>query len=75
MQNTIHSATVLMFIPVPAIWLRIDCWEAEKDLKTTPGSDCVLNELAINEPLEYTRLYLDENLQMWVYAEDSLDLF
>ena len=20
--------------------LRIDCWEAEKDLKTTPGSDC-----------------------------------
>ncbi len=19
--------------------LRIDCWEAEKDLKTTPGSD------------------------------------
>ena len=40
--------------------LRIDCWEAEKDLKTTPGSDCVLNELAINEPLEYTRLYLDE---------------
>ena len=55
--------------------LLIDCWEAEKDLKTTPGSDCVLNELAINEPLEYTRLYLDENLQMWVYAEDSLDLF
>ena len=55
--------------------LRIDCWEAEQDLKTTPGSDCVLNELAINEPLEYTRLYLDENLQMWVYAEDSLDLF
>ena len=55
--------------------LRIDCWEAEKDLKTTPGADCVLNELAINEPLEYTRLYLDENLQMWVYAEDSLDLF
>ena len=24
--------------------LRIDCWEAEKDLKTTPGSDCALNE-------------------------------
>ena len=23
--------------------LRIDCWEAEKDLKTTPGSDCALN--------------------------------
>ena len=39
--------------------LRIDCWEAEKDLKTTPGSDCALNALAIDEPLEYVRLYLD----------------
>ena len=33
--------------------LRIDCWEAEKDLKTTPGSDCALNALAIDKPLEY----------------------
>ena len=29
--------------------LRIDCWEAEKNLKTTPGSDCALNALAIDE--------------------------
>ena len=54
--------------------LRIDCWEAEKDLKTTPGSDCALNALAIDELLEYVRLYLDGNLQMWVDAEDSLEL-
>ena len=54
--------------------LRIDCWEAEKDLKTTPGSDCALNALAIDEPLEYARLYLDGNLQMWVDAEDSLEI-
>lgn len=27
--------------------LRIDCWEAEKNLRTTPGSDCALNTLAI----------------------------
>ena len=39
--------------------LRIDCWEAEKNLKTTPGSDCALNVLAIDEPLEYAQLYLD----------------
>ena len=45
--------------------LRIDCWEAEKNLRTTPGSDCALNTLAIDEPLEYARLYLDGNLQMW----------
>ena len=54
--------------------LRIDCWEAEKDLKTTSGSDCALNALAIDEPLEYARLYLAGNMQMWVDAEDSLDI-
>ena len=64
---------VLMFIPSAGYMLRIDCWEAEKDLKTTPGSDCALNTLAIDEPLEYARLYLDGNLQMWVDAEDSLE--
>ena len=51
------------------------CWEAEKNLKTTPGSDCALNALAIDEPLEYVRLYLDGNMQMWVDAEDSLEIF
>ena len=55
--------------------LRIDCWEAEKNLKTTPGSDCALNALAIDEPLEYVRLYLDGNMQMLVDAEDSLEIF
>ena len=37
-----------------------------------PGSDCALNTLAIDEPLEYARLYLDGNLQMWVDAEDLM---
>ena len=55
--------------------LRIDCWEAEKNLKTTPGSDCALNALAIDEPLEYAKLYLDETMQIWVDAEDSLELW
>lgn len=54
--------------------LRIDCWKAEKDLKTTLGSDCTLTSLAVDEPLEYARLYLDRNLQMWVDAEDSLEI-
>ena len=30
--------------------LRIDFWEAEKNLKTTPGSDYALNTLTIDEP-------------------------
>ena len=44
--------------------LQIDCWETEKRLKTTPGSECALNALAIDEPLEYARLYLESNIQI-----------
>ena len=54
--------------------LRIDCWGAEKDLKTTYGSECALTSLAVDEPLEYARLYLEGNLQMWVDAEDYLKI-
>lgn len=41
---------------------------------TTPGSECALTSLAVDEPLEYARLYLNGNLQMWVDAEDSLEI-
>ena len=54
--------------------LRIDCWGAEKDLKTKYGSVCALTSLAVDETLEYARLYLDGNLQMWIDSEDSLEL-
>ena len=55
--------------------LRIDCNKAEDGLRTTPNSQCSLNTLAIDEPLEYARFYLDGAMQMWVDAEDSLDLY
>lgn len=55
-------------------FLRIDCNKAEEGLNTTPCSECALNALAIDEPLEYARLYLEGNMQMWVDAEDSFDL-
>ncbi len=55
--------------------LRIDCNKAEDGLRTTPNSQCSLNTLAIDEPLEYARLYLDGAMRMWVDAEDSLDLY
>ena len=55
--------------------LRIDCNKAEDGLRTTSNSQCSLNTLAIDEPLEYARLYLDGAMQMWVDAEDSLDLY
>ncbi|MFG6320034.1 toxin-antitoxin system protein [Petralouisia muris] len=55
--------------------LRIDCGKAEKGLKTTPCSECALNALAIDNPLEYATLYLDGGMQTWVDAEDSLELW
>ena len=67
--NSIDIATTAGYL------LRIDCWKAEKELKTTPGSEYALNALAIDEPLEYVRPYLEGNLQMWIDAEDSLQLW
>ena len=29
----------------------------------------------VHEPLEYARLYLEGNMQMWIDAEDSLELW
>ena len=55
--------------------LRIDCSKAEEGLKTTPCSECALNALAIDNPLEYATLYLEGGMQKWVDAEDSLELW
>ena len=54
--------------------LRIDCDKAEDGIKTTPCSQCALNALAIDEPLEYAKLYLDGTMQIWVDIEDSIEL-
>ena len=54
--------------------LRIDCNKAEDGIKTTPCSQCALNALAIDEPLEYAKLYLDGTMQICVDAENSIEL-
>ena len=41
----------------------------------TPCSECALNALAIDKPLEYARLYLEGGMQLWVNAADSLELY
>ena len=68
-HNSIDVATTAGYL------LRIDCGKAEEGLKTTPGSEYALNALAIDEPLEYAKLYLEGNMQMWVDAEDSLEIW
>ncbi len=55
--------------------LRIDCEKAEEGLDTTPCSECALNALAIDNPLEYATLYLEGSMQKWIDAEDSLELW
>ena len=55
--------------------LRIDCNKAEDDLKTTPNSQFALNALAIDNPIEYARLALTGEMQNWVNAEDSLEVW
>ena len=55
--------------------LRIDCNKAEDGLKTTPCLPNSLNALAIDEPLEYVRLVLGGEMQAWVDAIDSLDVW
>ena len=49
--------------------LRIDCWEAEKNLKTTPGSDCALNALAIDKPLENVKIMQPQRYYSFLSAE------
>lgn len=64
-----------MFTQVLDICFALIAGKLKKNLKTTYGSECALTSLAVDEPLEYARLYLDGNLQMWVDAEDSLELY
>ncbi len=52
----------------------MDCTKTEEGLKTTPNSECALNALAIDNSIEYARLYLDGTMQMWIDAEDRLEL-
>ena len=55
--------------------LRIDCIKVEEGLRTTPCSQNSLNALAMDEPLEYSRLALDGEMQAWVDSIDSLEVW
>ena len=50
--------------------LFLSCTEAEKNLHTTPNSQRLIDNLAIEEPLKYAALALDSELQAW---GDSMD--
>ena len=48
------------------VLLFISCAEAEKNLHTTPNSQSLIDNLAIDEPLKYAALALDCELQDWL---------
>lgn len=53
------------------VLLFISCSESEKDLHTTPNSQRLIDNLAIDAPLKYDTLALDCELQAWIAAMDE----
>lgn len=51
--------------------LRLDCGKWEDGIETTMNSQGKLDALAIDDPLEYMRLALDEEMQVWMEAMDD----
>lgn len=49
----------------------ISCAEAEKNLHTTPNSQRLIDNLAIDEPLKYAALVMNCELQAWADAMDE----
>ncbi|MBU9726883.1 DUF6061 family protein [Diplocloster modestus] len=51
--------------------LFLSCAEAEKGLHTTPNSQRLIDNLAIEEPITYAAMALDGELQVWADALDE----
>jgi len=51
--------------------LRLDCGKWEDGIKITLNSQGRLDVMVIDDPLEYTRLAMDEEMQVWVDALDD----
>ncbi|MCI5502427.1 MAG: DUF6061 family protein [Lachnospiraceae bacterium] len=51
--------------------LFLSCAEAEKNIHTTPNSQRLIDNLAIEEPIKYAALALDGELQAWADAMDE----
>ena len=75
MQITTFTTTALIDALMSDIFFGLIVQRQREGLKTTPNSECALNALAIDNPLVYARLYLDGTMQMWVDAEDSLEVW
>lgn len=51
--------------------LRLNCNKWEAELMITPNSQRYLDTLAIDNPMEYVRLALSGEMQIWLDAMDE----
>lgn len=51
--------------------LFLSCAKTEKNFYTTPNPQSLIDNLAIAEPLKYTALALDGELQAWADAMNA----
>lgn len=51
--------------------MRFDGNMIESSLRLTPGSQCSVNALAIDAPLQYVTMYLEGSFQSWIDCEDN----
>lgn len=55
--------------------LSLDCGKWENKLRTTPNSQGRMDALAIDDPVEYVRLMLSGEMQVWLDALDDLSVW
>lgn len=55
--------------------ISLDCGKWEKGLRTTPNSQGKMDALAIEDPVEYVRMMLNGEMQVWLDALDDLSVW
>lgn len=71
MLTITNTKTELILLFADNTLLFLSCAEAEKNLHTTPNSQRLIDNLAIDNPLMYAALALDCELQAWADAMDE----
>ena len=55
--------------------ISLDCGKWEQNLCTSPNSQGRMDALAIDDPIEYVRLMLSGEMQVWLDAWDDCSVW
>ena len=55
--------------------ISLDCGKWEQNLRTSPNSQGRMDALAIENPIEYVRLMLNGEMQVWLDAWDECSVW